>query len=161
MCLSTFSYFLYALVRTYIFFCVSSTQWGRRLESWPNTTARLASWRRVTRQVRFCKWWTGRTACLFRTVPVALTKAAQLRDDEISSCYFLVNVHNHPSWATSSKEGMAWYSSRPMPYLSGSTYTAQSHSSFVSSIVLQYVKGCGSFIFSIDIFIFYFPFFLI
>jgi hypothetical protein len=34
-------------------------------------------------------------ACLFRTVPVALTGAAQLRADGISSYCFI--VHNHPS----------------------------------------------------------------
>ncbi len=34
----------------------------------------------------------------------------------ISSCCYIINVHNHPSWATSHKEGMA-YSSRPMPSL--------------------------------------------
>ncbi len=32
-------------------------------------------------------------------------------------CCYIVNVHNHPSWAKSRKEGMAWYSSRPMPSL--------------------------------------------
>ncbi len=37
--------------------------------------------------------------------------------DGISSCCYIVNVHNHPSWATSRKEGMAWYSCRPMPSL--------------------------------------------
>ena len=36
------------------------------------------------------------TACLFRTVLVALTGAAQLRADGISSCCYIVNVHNHP-----------------------------------------------------------------
>ncbi len=97
------------------FFC---DQWGRRLECWPNTAARLADWmRRVTRQVWFFPWWTGLSACLFPTVPVALTRAAQLRADGISSCCYIVNVHNHPSWATSRLEGMAWYSSRPMPFL--------------------------------------------
>ncbi len=35
----------------------------------------------------------------------------------ISSCCNLVNVHNHPSWATSRTEGMALYSSRHMPSL--------------------------------------------
>jgi hypothetical protein len=40
---------------------------------------------------------TGRTACLFRTVPVALTGAAQLRADGIFNCCYIVNVHNHPS----------------------------------------------------------------
>ncbi len=35
----------------------------------------------------------------------------------ISSWCFIVNVHNHPSWATTCKEGMAWYSIRPMPSL--------------------------------------------
>ncbi len=57
-------------------------------------------------------WWTGRNACLCRTAPVAL-----LRADGISSCCYIVNVHNHPSWATSRKGGMAWYSSRPKPSL--------------------------------------------
>ncbi len=74
----------------------------------------------LLRLVRFCTWWTGRTACLFRTVPVALTRAAQLRSNTVqnSSCCYIVNVHNHPPWAMSRKEGMAWYSiSRPMPSL--------------------------------------------
>ncbi len=43
----------------------------------------------------------------YRTVPVALTGAAQLRAEGISSCCCMVkNVHNHPV-----KEDMAWYSS--------------------------------------------------
>ncbi len=62
------------------------SQWGRRLEGWSNTAARLAGWGRVTRQVWFCTWWTGRTACLFSTVPVDLTGAAQLRSVEIFCC---------------------------------------------------------------------------
>ncbi len=96
--------------------CSGSEQWGRRLEGWPNTVARLdGGWRRWYRQV--CTWWTVRTACLSRTVPITLTKAAQLRADGISICCYIVNVHNHPSWATSHKEGTAWYSSRPMPSL--------------------------------------------
>jgi hypothetical protein len=33
----------------------------------------------------------------FCTVPVALTGAVQLRADEISSCCYTVNEHNHPS----------------------------------------------------------------
>jgi len=33
----------------------------------------------------------------FRTVPVALTGAARLRADGISSCCYIVNVHNQPS----------------------------------------------------------------
>ncbi len=66
------------------------------------------------RQVWFCTWWTGRTACLFRTVPVALTGVAQLRANGSSSCCYMINEDNHPSWATSRKEGMTWYSSRPI-----------------------------------------------
>ncbi len=92
-------------------------QWGRRLEGWPNTAVRLAGWRRVALQVWCCMWWMGRTACLFHAVPVALTGAAQLLTDWNSSCCYIVNVHNHPSWATSRKEGMDWHSSRPMPSL--------------------------------------------
>jgi hypothetical protein len=39
----------------------------------------------------------GQTACLFHTIPVALTGAAQLQADRISSCSYIVNIHNHPS----------------------------------------------------------------
>ncbi len=88
------------------------TQWGRRLEGWPNPAARL------TRQVWCCtRDGMGHTACLFRTVPVALTGATQLRADGISSCCYIVNVHNHPSWATSCKNVMARCSSIPMSAL--------------------------------------------
>ncbi len=49
------------------------------------------------------------------SVPVALTGAAQLRDDRISSCCYIVNVHTAQpsimSYITSRNEGMAWYSS--------------------------------------------------
>jgi hypothetical protein len=38
---------------------------------------------------------------------VSLTGAAQLRADGISSCWFIVNVHNNPSCAIACKEGMA------------------------------------------------------
>ncbi len=34
------------------------------------------------------------------------TGAAQLRSDGISSCCYIENVQNHPSWAISRKEGM-------------------------------------------------------
>ncbi len=52
-------------------------QWGQILEVWPNTAAHLAGWSRVIRQVLFCTWWTGHTACIYHTIP-ALTGAAQL-----------------------------------------------------------------------------------
>ncbi len=39
----------------------------------------------------------------------------------------IVNVRNHPSWATSRKQGMAWYSSRPMPSLWLSYLPARLH----------------------------------
>ncbi len=65
----------------------------------------------------FWTLWTGRTARLFRTVPVALTGAAQLRADRVSSCCYIVNVNNHPSWATSRKGDIAWYSGRLMSSL--------------------------------------------
>ncbi len=35
----------------------------------------------------------------------------------ISSCFYVVNVHNHPSWAASRKEGMTCYSIIPMTSL--------------------------------------------
>ncbi len=100
------------------FLDVAHDQWGRSLEGRPNTAARMLGWRRVTRQVWFCAWWTSHTTCFFRTVPVPLTGAAQLRVDGISSCCgYIINVHNHPPWATSRQEGTAWYSSRPLPSL--------------------------------------------
>jgi len=43
----------------------------------------------------------------FRTVPLALTGAVELRADGIYSCRYIVNVHNHPSLATLRKKGMA------------------------------------------------------
>jgi len=61
-----------------------------------------------TRQVWFFTWWPGRTACLFRTVMVA---------DGTTSCCYVVNVHNNPTWATSRKEGMVGFSSRQMTSL--------------------------------------------
>ncbi len=74
------------------------TQWGWRLEGWPNTAAHLAGLRRVTRQVWFCTWWTGRTASLFCTVPVALTGAVQLRADGIPIVMYTTIRHelSHP-----------------------------------------------------------------
>jgi hypothetical protein len=40
--------------------------------------------------------------------PAALTGAAQLWADGISSCCYIVYVHNHPPWTTSrNTEGMA------------------------------------------------------
>jgi hypothetical protein len=60
---------------------VECRQRGRRLEGWSKTAASLGGWRKVARQVWFCTWWTGRTAFLFRTVLVVLTRAAQLRAD--------------------------------------------------------------------------------
>ncbi len=66
------------------------TQWGRRLEGWPNTTVRLSGWRRAIRQVWICTWWTGRTVCFFHTVPISLIGDAQLRVDGISSCCYIV-----------------------------------------------------------------------
>jgi hypothetical protein len=56
-------------------------------------------------------------ACLFRSLLIALTGAAQMRADEISNCCYIVNVSNHPLCVMSRKDGMAWQSSRPMPSL--------------------------------------------
>ncbi len=47
----------------------------------------------------------------------SLTGAAKLQAEGILSCCHIKNVHNHPSWAASRKEGMAWYSSRSIPSL--------------------------------------------
>ncbi len=106
----------------------------------------------VTQLVWICTWWTS------RTVPVALTEAAQLRADWISSCCFRVNVHNHPSWATSRKECMAWLSSRPLPSLWFQIHYTEFFCFVYSATVC---KCCGSFIFPSDIFLFFFSIFLI
>ncbi len=52
----------------------------------------------------FCTWWTVHSACPDRPHHLPWSGAD-----------LLLNVHETPSWATSRKEGMAWYSSRPMP----------------------------------------------
>jgi hypothetical protein len=39
----------------------------------------------------------GPDTCLFLSVPVSLTRAAQLRAYGIYSCRNIVNVHSHPS----------------------------------------------------------------
>jgi hypothetical protein len=66
---------------------MGSNPCGRRLEGCPNMAAFLAGWRRVARQV-----WLP-----IRTVPVALTGAAQLRADWISSCYYICMKCTQPS----------------------------------------------------------------
>ncbi len=91
-------------------------QWGRRLEGWPNTAARLAGWGRVTLQVWFCTLY-GRaippaftvlyvqcTSCPDRSCPAACWWNFQLM------LYSKCTVHSYPSWASAHKEGMAWYS---------------------------------------------------
>ncbi len=57
-------------------------------------------------RVWFCTWWTVHSACPDRPHHLPLSRAD-----------LLLNVHETPSWATTRKEGMAWYSSRPMPSL--------------------------------------------
>ncbi len=81
---------------------IRQKHWGRRLEGWPNTAARLAGWRRVTQQaVRFCVM-DSPCHLPWRTAPLALVWGWS-----ITKC----------TQNTVSKEGMAWYSSRPMPSL--------------------------------------------
>ncbi len=53
-------------------------------------------------------------------LPCQKLSTSHLRADGISSCCYIKNVHNHPSWDTSRKEGMAWYFSRPMTSLRSS-----------------------------------------
>jgi hypothetical protein len=86
-------------------------QWGRRLEGWPNTAARLAGWRRVTRQGVIFMWWTVYAACTDGPHPF-------LR----SGVDLLLNVHKIPSWATSRKKDMARYLSRSFLVTYGENY---------------------------------------
>ncbi len=107
------------------------SQWGRRLEGWPNTAARLVGWRRVCYD----------SVCDGRFVtPVfsVLYPAASWWN-----CHLLLysrNAHNHPSWATSCKEGMACHSSRPMPSLwlqqPGRTLVVRRYTTYFSLVIL-------------------------
>ncbi len=55
--------------------------------------ARLAGWKRVTMAGVILYVMDGPyTACLLHTVPAALTAAAQLRADGISSCFYIFYV---------------------------------------------------------------------
>ncbi len=56
----------------------------------------------------------GRAVSSAFSSPVALTRAAQLWADGISSCRYKVNLYDHPSRATPCKKDMAWYSSGPI-----------------------------------------------
>jgi hypothetical protein len=71
-------------------------QWGRRLESWPNTAARLAVGGEWPSNVLFCTWWMVHAAC--HDGPHHLPR---------SGADILLNLHKTPSWVTSRKEGLA------------------------------------------------------
>jgi len=84
---------------------VECRQRGRRLEGWSKTAASLGGWRKVARQVLFCTWWTSRTACLFRTVLVVLTRPDGIPAAAIKS------LPKRPSPATNVKkqqQGLFW-----------------------------------------------------
>ena len=86
----------------------------------------------------------GPSVSLFNTVPVALTGASQLRADAISSCCFKAEVHNHPSWASSRKEGMAWHSSIvDRCLLSGKSSGCSEYPHPLQGTVLCRVNGSG------------------
>ncbi len=97
-------------------FLIVTTQWGRRLEGWPNTAA---AWQAGGEWPGRCAFvCDGRVVKPAFSVPLRLPlQWLQLWAVGVSSCCYRVIVHNHPSWATSRKEGMAWYSTRPMPFL--------------------------------------------
>jgi len=79
--------------------------------------AHLGGWRGDP-HLWFCMWWTGRTACMpfsYRTGCPDMSCPAKCWWNFQQLLHTMVNVHNHPSWAASRKEGMAWYSSRPLP----------------------------------------------
>ncbi len=89
-----------------------TSQWGRGLEGWPNTAARLADWRRVSCQVWFCTWWTGRTACLFHTDGLPWPELSSCKPMEFPAVV-IKQMYTTVRRATSRKEGMTWY--RPLP----------------------------------------------
>jgi len=93
-------------------------QRGRRLDGWPNTAAGKAGWRRVTHGMCVVKDGPYRLPFLYRIL-VALTGAAQLRAEGISSCCYIVNVPNHPSWATVCHAWKAWPGTLDPRLLSG------------------------------------------
>jgi hypothetical protein len=73
-------------------------QWGRRLESWPNTAARLAGRRRVTQPGVILNVMDG---------PCRLPALTDHTTCPGSGADLVRNVHKTPSWAMSCKEGMA------------------------------------------------------
>ncbi len=73
-----------------------------------NTAARLAGWRRVTQQGVILYVMDGLCRLPWRTTPLVPVRG---RDWPITK------YKQTTSWATSRKEGMAWYSCRPMPSL--------------------------------------------
>jgi hypothetical protein len=113
--------------------------WGRILEGWPNTAARLAGWRRVTREVCFLYVMDGPCHLPWRTEPLAPRSGADL----------LLDVLKTPSRATWRKEGMAWYSSRPMPSLSGYMGTLWPHNP--DSLTVTLVQSTSWWAYSRDI----------
>jgi hypothetical protein len=62
----------------------------------------------------FCTWRTPAFSVRYRLSRQELPTCELI---EFPTSVVLVDVHNHPQWATSRKEGMARYSSRPMPSL--------------------------------------------
>ncbi len=104
--------------------------WARRLESWPNTAARLAGWRKVTRQVWF--------SAPYRMV--ALTGAAQLASwwNFQLLLYSKCTKPSVMSYVTQGRHG--WYSSRPMPSLwpqqPGRTPVVRRYTTYFSLVIL-------------------------
>jgi hypothetical protein len=84
---------------------VSCPQWGRRLEGWGPT--RRPAW--LAEGEWPSRVWFYHFVPDGRSMPPALTDHTTCPD-------LLLNVHKTPPWATSRKEGMAWYSSRPMAF---------------------------------------------
>ncbi len=67
----------------------------------------------------------------------ALTGAAQLRADGMSSCCYIINTHNLMSWATSRKEGMSRYSIKLM-----SSLWCQPHAQFLGPLIIDWLPHC-------------------
>ncbi len=89
-----------------------SSQWDRGLGGWPNTAACLAGWRRVTRQVWFLYGQPYR-------LPLQYRNGCPHRSCQVASRWnFYLLLYSKCTqltlMATSFKEGMACYSSRPM-----------------------------------------------
>ncbi len=87
------------------------------MEGWPYTASCLAWLGYSGPAGEICTVMDGPYRLPCWTVPSALSGAAQLQSDGISSCCYIVNVHNRPLWPKSRMAGQGeWVSMLIAPW---------------------------------------------